>query len=275
MSKEFVIYADESERRGELFSNFFGGAIVVSTDLAEVVRVLQEAKDRENLFREIKWTKVTENYLEKYKNVISVFFELVQQKKIRVRIMFMDNRHVPFGLTKEQSENEYFMLYYQFIKHAFGLRYANESETPIRCRLLLDELPDTEEKAEGFKDYLAKLRHNKDFRGKIDIDRRQIAQVRSHDHVILQCLDIVLGAMAFRLNRRHLHKPEGQRIRGKRTRAKASLYKHISDQIRSIYPKFNIGETTGKGEEGMKNTWEHPYRHWKFIPKNHRREERK
>jgi len=222
MSKEFAIYADESDRRGPLFSNFFGGILVVSTDLAEVVAMLQEAKNRENLFGEIKWTKVTENYLEKYKNVISVFFDLVRQKKVRVRIMFTDNRHVPFGLTKDQSENEYFMLYYQFIKHAFGLRYANKNDKPIRCRLLLDELPDTEEKAETFKAYLSNLSLNKNFRGKIFIDHQQIAQVRSHDHVIMQCLDIILGAMAFRLNKRHLHKPEGQRIRGKKDTSKGN-----------------------------------------------------
>ena len=275
MSKELIIYADESDRRGDFYSNFFGGALIVSTDLTEVVQVLHTTKDQENLFQEIKWTKVTENYLEKYKNVMSVFFDLVKQKKIRLRIMFTDNRHVPLELTKEQRENEYLMLYYQFIKHAFGLRYVSGNGKPIRCRLLLDELPETEEKAETFKDFLSNLSLNKDFRGHIVIDRRQIAQVRSHDHVILQCLDIVLGAMAFRLNRKHLHKPEGQRVRGKRTRAKEVLYEHIFKQIRSIYPDFNIGETTGKGEEGMKNTWEHPYCHWKFTPKNYRQEERK
>ena len=100
MSKEFVIYADESDRRGPLFSNFFGGVIVASTDLVEVISVLQDAKTRENLFNEIKWVKVTENYLEKYKTVISAFFDLVRQKKVRVRIMFTDNRHVPLGVDK-------------------------------------------------------------------------------------------------------------------------------------------------------------------------------
>jgi len=274
MSKELIIYGDESDRRGAFFSNFFGGALIQSTDLTEVVQTLRSVKDRENLFQEIKWTKVTENYLEKYKSVMLVFFDLVRRKKVRVRIMFTDNRYVPLGLTKEQRENDYFMLYYQFIKHAFGLRYVNDGGKPIRCRLLLDELPETEEKAETFKDYLSNLSLNKDFRGKIVIDRRQIAQVCSHDHVILQCLDVVLGAMAFRLNQKHRYKPDGQRFRGKRTRAKESLYKFISEQIRSIYPNFNVGETTGKGEEGMKNTWGHPYRHWKFVPKHYRRESR-
>ena len=46
-------------------------------------------------------------------------------------------------------------------------------------------------------------------------------------------------------------------------------------QIRSIHPGFDIGETTRKGEERTKNTWEQSYRHWKFVPKSSRKEERK
>jgi len=47
MSKELIIYADESVRRGDFFSNFFGGVLIASTDLAEVIRLLGEAKKEE------------------------------------------------------------------------------------------------------------------------------------------------------------------------------------------------------------------------------------
>ena len=42
-----------------------------------------------------------------------------------------------------------------------------------------------------------------------------IAEAKSHNHDILQCLDVILGAMEFRLNEKHKAKPEGQRTRGK------------------------------------------------------------
>jgi hypothetical protein len=84
-------------------------------------------------------------------------------------------------------------------------------------------------------------------------------------------MDIVLGSMAFRLNNKHKAKPVGQHRRGKRTVAKESLYRHISDRIRRIYPNFNIGESTGtQGDRA--NRWKHPYRHWKLIPKDHERD---
>ena len=38
-------------------------------------------------------------------------------------IMFRQNAHVPVGLTQEQPAGGYFRLYYQFIKHAFGLSH--------------------------------------------------------------------------------------------------------------------------------------------------------
>lgn len=108
-------------------------------------------------------------------------------------------------------------------------------------------------------------------RAGVKFDSEQMGEVASHDHVVLQCLDVVLGAMAFRLNNKHMVKPEGQRQRGNRTIAKEKLYRHISTRIRQIYPSFNIGESTGiQGDRA--NRWRHPYRHWKLIPKNHERD---
>ena len=81
----------------------------------------------------------------------------------------------------------------------------------------------------------------------------------------LQCLDVVLGSMAFRLNDKHKMKPPGKHRRGKRTTAKEKLYKFIHRRNCEIYPHFNIGDTTGRAGD-WSNLWKHPYRHWKFIP---------
>ena len=95
--------------------------------------------------------------------------------------------------------------------------------------------------------------------------KEDIAEVTSHDHVILQCMDIVLGSIFFRLNNLHLEKPEGSRRRGKRTIAKEKLYKYINKKVRGIYPNLNIGITTGINGE-FKSLWDHQYRHWLFRP---------
>lgn len=85
----------------------------------------------------------------------------------------------------------------------------------------------------------------------------------SHEHVILQCLDIALDAVQFRLNDKHLEKLPDSRIRTKRTLAKEYVYKAINKSIRSIHPNFNIGITTGTGGN-VENCWNHSYRHWLF-----------
>lgn len=268
MTLEYIIYADESIDKGKFYSNFYGGALVSSKDLASVIQTLQAVKESQNLYNEIKWSKVTAQYLDKYQAVMDAFFDYVAQNRVKIRIMFTQNRNVPQGLTRRQQQNKYHLLYYQFIKHAFGLIYIRPTGQPIRLRIYLDKMPDTKEANAQFKAYLAGLTQSPPFRrAKIAISPDQIAEIDSHNHVILQCLDVVLGAMQFRLNNLHLEKRRETGRRGKKTIAKERLYKHILLRIRDIYPGFNVGITTGK--QGDKaNRWQHPYRHWLFVPAN-------
>ena len=69
--------------------------------------------------------------------------------------------------------------------------------------------------------------------------------------------------MQFRLNDKHLDKPPGSNLRGRRTIAKERVYKAISARIRGLRPNFNIGIDTGLDGEKA-NRWHHPYRHWLF-----------
>ncbi len=269
--KEYIIFCDESEKAGKYFSNFYGGLIVGASDYQRVTDKLNQVKRDLNLLGEVKFEKITERYLEKYKDLMRGFFTEVAQSSVKIRIMFRQNARRPEGLTAEDRDLEYFKLYYQFIKHGFGLKYAPVESHPIRLRLYFDQFPDTKEKAEQFKGYLLGLPESNYFfssgRRFLSISKEDITEVRSHDHVLLQCLDIVLGAMRFRLNDWHLEKPPGQRVRGKRTRAKEALYKTIPAEVRKLHPDFNIGITTGHGGD-IANRWHHPYRHWLFEPRN-------
>ena len=189
--------------------------------------------------------------------------------------MFTQNRFIPTGLSSEQRQTEYHRLYYQFLKHAFGLRYSNDGRSPVNVRVNLDQMPENRERNAQFKAFVVGLNKFSQFRAAgIRFRPDQIAEVVSHDHVLLQCLDVVLGAMAFRLNDKHKAKPPGKRNRGNRTIAKEKLYKFIRAKISEIYPNFNVGETTGRNGDDS-NLWKHPYRHWKFVPKEHKIDEGK
>jgi len=56
---EYIIYSDESVSKGELFSDFFGGALVTNRNYNEVNAALEAKKLELNLTGEIKWTKVS------------------------------------------------------------------------------------------------------------------------------------------------------------------------------------------------------------------------
>jgi len=118
----------------------------------------------------------------------------------------------------------------------------------------------------AFKNYVSGLSRSRSWcAAGITIAEDQIAEVDSQQQVILQCLDVILGSMQFRLNEKHREILPGARLRGKRTLAKERVYKHISASIRQIHPNFNIGISTG-GDARMR--WTHSYRHWLFKPTN-------
>lgn len=267
MKKQYLIYADESHRKGKYFSNFYGGALINYVELEKINSELNAKKEKLDLFQEVKWTKVTEQYLDKYLALIDYFFEFVKLNKIKIRIMFRQNALVPQNLTREHEEKEYFLLYYQFIKHAFGIDYCNPNENDqVVLKLYFDKLPDTKKKNREFKGYIYDLN---DFFciNNVHIYNEDIAEIDSKNHVILQCMDIILGAMNFKLNNMDKEKLPGSNRRGKRTIAKEKLYKNILRNIKVIYPNFNIGVSTSSRGDFV-NNWKDPYRHWCFKSKN-------
>ena len=132
--------------------------------------------------------------------------------------------------------------------------------------MYFDKLPDTKKKNKEFKGYIYALN---DFFciNNVHIYNEDIAEVDSKNHVILQCMDIILGAMNFKLNNMDKEKMPDSNRRGKRTIAKEKLYKNILRNIKTIYPNFNIGvSTSSRGD--FTNNWKDPYRHWCFKSKN-------
>ena len=109
--KEFILFCDESDRRGKYYSNFYGGVIIGSSQYQRLTDLLNNKKADLNLYQEVKWEKVTEQYLEKYMELIRVFFEEVARGNLRIRIMFRQNAHLPQRLSYQQVDWEYYLLY--------------------------------------------------------------------------------------------------------------------------------------------------------------------
>ena len=269
--KEYLIICDESDRRGAYYSNFYGGVRVGGRALSAVETALTAHKQKLGLTSEVKWEKADLKMVERYEKMTEAFFDEVAAGRLFVRIMFTQNARVAQGLTPEHYDESYYILYYQFLKHAFGLRHMAAHTPPPRLRIYLDEMGDTREKVAKFRGFVGGLRNDRFIRATgLILEEQDITEVRSHDHILLQCLDVVLGSMSFRLNNKHrlLDPSTGQR--GKRTVAKERLYKFILGQIKRVTGKsfFNVGISTGLSRQ-PEGRWTDPYLHWLFQPANH------
>lgn len=271
--KEYIVFCDESDKKGEFFSNFYGGVMVGSSHWDAVTARLAKSAEAAGITSEVKWSKVGPHELGPYSELLTTFFTEIQSGILKMRVMFRQNAQVPQGLSLEQRKNEYFLLYYQFLKHGFGFAHMpDHSPDGVTLRLYLDKLPNqNRESKEQFRGHIAALASTAHLRHKgLKIAPENITDVDSKRHLLLQCMDVVLGSIAFRLNDKHKAKPAGQFRRGKRTIVKEKLYKFIRERIKETTgkPHFNIGESTSPSSfpDGR---WHAPYLHWKFRSKDH------
>ena len=260
------IWLDESDKHGTYYSNFYGGVLVQSQHKAEVLRRMEDIKNEVGIIDEIKWQKVNEYHFDKYIHIVNELFEMGKEGLLKIRIFFRHNQYEP-DLTSEKRKEEYPILYYQFIKYAFGLIFADDCEG---IRLYLDEIPLNQTDKTNFVEHLYGLNNDPDFKAKgIKFVEKGISEVNSKTHLPLQFMDVILGAICFKLNEKDKLKSDNDQRPGKRTILKLRLYKHINTKIREIYPDFNIGISTPIKTES--DRWFQIYRHWSFKPKHHTR----
>jgi len=262
----YYIWTDESDSSGKYYANFYGGILIPSIHYEEVLLRLSTIVKEVGLDNEeIKWQKVNDYTEERYEKIIDVLFNLLSEGKAKIRIFFRHRQYEAFGLTNEQRRKEYPKLYYQFIKNDFGLIYSNPKGKNIRVRLLIDDMPLKGPDRDEFLKAIYHINELKSFqKANIHINDGDVAEVNSKKHLPLQVMDVVLGAMCFRLNDKHKERGiDGKRA--KRNIAKEKLYKHIRNRICALHPGFNIGVTTPIIKQT--DLWEQPYLHWNFVPK--------
>ena len=265
------IWLDESDKKGAYFSNFYGGILINSKYYDQIISDLSSLCAEVGINEEIKWQKVNAYTFDKYKRIVDFIFELLKKDYAKIRIFFRNNQFQAPILSSEQKENEFTILYYEFIKHGFGLYFCDWPEDERSVRLYIDDIPARGAQVDQFKRFILGLNNDFNFkRNKIHIEENDIIEVDSSKHLPLQLLDLILGAMCFRLNNKHKVKQADTGKRGKRTILKEKLYKYILTKICEFRPYFNIGESTGI--VSYKDKWDHQYRHWSFKPSNYIRD---
>lgn len=84
-TKQYLIYADESFKKENFYSNFYGGALLEYKNLEKFSEHITNKKQELNLFSEIKWSKVTYQYLDKYIQLMDEFFKYITQNLTKKR----------------------------------------------------------------------------------------------------------------------------------------------------------------------------------------------
>jgi hypothetical protein len=155
--REYIIFCDESEKKGAYFSNFYGGVRVGAKQLLPATNRLNAMKQELGITSEVKWSKTDLTNADRYRQIVTAFFDEIAAKRLVIRVMFTQNALTAKGLTAEHHSQAYYILYYQFLKHGFGLRHMPPHLTPPRLRVYLDEIGDTKEQLAKFRGFIAGL----------------------------------------------------------------------------------------------------------------------
>jgi len=216
--------------------------------------------------REVKWQNVDSKHAEAFSGFMNAFFDELAGNYFRVRVLFLD-RYLKSS-RREGKRTEYFKLYYHFITRAFGWQYAPFTKgEKVYLRLFLDKLPDQGETKETFKQFLSKIPETERFQNvRLVIPPDGISEIDSRKHRIAQAIDVIIGALGFRMNDFHKAKSCGK-MRGKRTRAKEKVYKVIQERLRDFGVK-NIGINTGL-YGNWQRLWTDPIRLWRLKPRDY------
>lgn len=233
-NKRYIIVCDESTRYGKDYSYFYGGAIIEESKYQHINEVLKSYQLSKNM-GEIKRTKITCSNYRDYIEILELFFTYVKSGAIKARVMFSPNKQLEI-LPKKENQT-YCKFYYLFIRYAFSITYARE---PITLRLIFDDLPEKKAYADAFKNYLVtNLNSAKVVGGNpVNLIKKDIEEVDSKKHVILQCMDVIVGLVDFALNTSY-----EDRI-SKRGQARTMVWKQLERYIYEIHPNFNMRETT-------------------------------
>lgn len=119
---------------GNFIVTFMVGALVRVSNVRAIEKALNTKKDELNLNGEIKWTKVTGNYLDKYIEMINLFFTFIKSGKIKFSNPTPFKNKVKFSFYLDDlpcSENQKNSLKRSLYRYNHELKQNNIEITEI------------------------------------------------------------------------------------------------------------------------------------------------
>lgn len=188
MAKLINIYSDESCHLETVFpeNNRFmtiGAISCPDSEKKNICQKLKEIKRSNNImYSEVKWTKVSNKKLDAYEKLISYFFDCCD---LNFRAIIIDKtklRHNDFNHTHNDF---YYKMYWQMLEWFI--------DPNNQYRMFID-IKDTQGgiKAKSLREVLCHSKYDFNY----DIIRK-IQIVRSHEIVLMQLVDIIIGVISY------------------------------------------------------------------------------
>ncbi len=181
MSKTFNIYCDESchiendHKRYMLLG-------CVSSAYNQVKRHSQRIKDlkeKHHFYGEIKWSNVSNSQIKFYKDLIDYFFDT----DLRFRAVVVDKTKLKNDEFDQDYDDFYYKMYYYLLNHKKNSLYNYNVYLDIKDTL-------SAYKVSKLKDIL---------NIKFGVFRN-VQNIRSHESLIMQLCDLIMGALSYNLN---------------------------------------------------------------------------
>lgn len=212
MSKTFNIYCDESchiEHDHKKFM-FLGSVSSAYNQVKLHTEHINELKKKHHFYAEIKWSKVSKSKLRFYLDLVDYFFAT----DLQFRTVGVEKSKINNEAFNQDYDDFYYKMYYYLLNHNLNSLYNYNVYLDIKDTL-------SAYKVNKLKDIL---------NTKFGVFRN-VQNIRSHESVIMQMADFLMGAISY------LHNDEHQQ-----NKAKVQIIKKIQQHCQEDLSKTNYSK---------------------------------
>ncbi|MCF1459309.1 MAG: DUF3800 domain-containing protein [Shewanella sp.] len=214
------LYIDETCQNNHHYM-VIGGISLPTNLCSHITSCFEELKSYNNIGGEVKWTKVSKSKLDAYKSFIDGYFTLCDQHQICFHSIIIDQTQVKHGkFNQGDVETGFSKFIYQLLVSSIGRKYASKHE--FNVYLDYRTIDNQETRLSELKNVMnngISLRFNEHHKPYKRVEYR-----RSKKETLLQVADLLIGAIGFHKNGRHLIKESSAH--------KKDLANHIAKHIR-------------------------------------------
>lgn len=193
----YHIFVDESCTDGNHGRMVFGGIILSSDAYTSVDEKLEAWRQRHGMHKELKWTKVKYRKLREYRDFAETGIYCARQGLLRFKSMVVKKEEIDYKtFHNNDKELGFYKLMYQFLLHSFGSHLKRGDRVLIHLDERVSKYP------------LSRLHMflNRGMRRKHQLidPVASIQPIDSKKSNVLQLTDVLMGAVAFHWNERHI-----------------------------------------------------------------------